>query len=134
MGCDVHLHIEVKLDGKWEHWGHPSIHRWYTLFGKMAGVRDESVVPIAEPRGLPKDATTITLFDSKNWGRDGHSHSWLSADEIENQLYPWFEDNMHGMDRYPETFFGYLCGNGWDRENMLALGLEDFRFVFWFDN
>ena len=27
MGCDIQLHIEVKHEGKWEHFGHPPIYR-----------------------------------------------------------------------------------------------------------
>jgi len=41
MSCSIHLHIEVKVDGTWEHYGEPSINSNYQLFEKLAGVRGE---------------------------------------------------------------------------------------------
>lgn len=63
MGCDIHLHTEVKINGVWHHMGAPSVPRNYRLFAKMAGVRGIET-PIAEPRGLPGDATLLTRRDA----------------------------------------------------------------------
>lgn len=137
MGCDIHLHVEVKIEGTWEHWGNPQIDRWYSLFAKMAGVRaDYNDIPISKPRGLPSDITKLTWLDSKHWGSDAHSQSWLSSQEIEEQLCPWIEENgeKESLRNWPEKYFGYLYGNGWDMQNAKKSGVEDFRFVFWFDN
>ena len=141
MGCDIHLHTEVKVNGRWEHWGNPSVDRSYGLFEKMAGVRGDVANAISPPKGLPKDVTIPTEMDRESWNGDGHSPSYLTAKEIEHQLYPWFETirkeaNFGGFSReyFPETYFGYLFGNGWNMENAKEHNIEDFRFVFWFDN
>lgn len=84
MGCDIHMAVEVRRNGKWERAlppeharvpceveearrGDPwSVRRaeveWFTdrryaLFGALAGVRNYDVSPIAEPRGLPNDVS-----------------------------------------------------------------------------
>ncbi len=139
MGCDIHLHTEVKLNGRWEHYGAPSITRQYDLFTLMAGVREASgVEAISEPRGLPEDCTYVTKFDSEKWGVDGHSHSYLTAEEL-----VVVEEFMHeklGKEfwRLERDEWGYLFGNGWSSFKKYPSdqpeGLEDVRFVFWFDN
>ena len=144
MGCDIHLHIEVKIDGEWHHYGCPSISRRYSLFGKMAGVRGyEDTIPIALPRGIPSDATKLTKFDYKKWGPDAHSASFLDSREID-ELERWAtkekgwkgKNDMTGW--WMEDEFGYLFGNsfaGFSRyPEDRPKGLEDVRFVFWFDN
>jgi len=69
MGCDIHVHVEYKADGKWYHYNHPNVGRNYELFAKMAGVRDQgNIGPIVQPRGLPDDVSFTTLFDSQRWG------------------------------------------------------------------
>lgn len=133
MGCDIHLHIEIKIADKWLHYSAPSVARWYALFSKMAGVRG-SEETLSPPKGLPVDASEVTLFDFKLWEQDAHSISWLSAKEIE-RLYEWLrskaEDEKFG-------FFGYLFDN--DYGDFVRFpednpeGLQDIRFVFWFDN
>ena len=141
MGCDIHLHIEIKLNGKWEHLGNPNIDRNYRLFAKMAGVRNyNNVTPISGPKGLPENLTTLTKFDADYWEGDMHTASWLDANEIaemsafldglntEKERYDleWnvlhcylFGNSFAGLDKYPE-------------ENQKCV--TDVRFVFWFDN
>ncbi len=136
MGCDIHLHVEVKIHGKWEHYNHPYIHRNYGLFCKMAGVRrdDESPEPISEPRGLPDDLSVTAKFDDDYWIGDGHSHSWLSAEEA-HEVQEWYERN-DGADKHP-PLFGYVFGNdigSGQVEDLKESGLTDCRIVFWFDN
>jgi hypothetical protein len=123
MGCDIHLHQEVKINGVWHHYGCPSVGRSYRLFALMADVRNNGEVePIAKQKGVPSDITELTKFDLVGWEDDGHSHSWLSAGEIE-LLYD-FLDSGHIDD------LGYVFGYPW---NHIPLGVDDFRFVFWFD-
>ncbi len=145
MGCDIHVHSEVKIMGRWLHYNHPDVSRCYDLFSRMAGVRRDggSPEPIAEPRGLPLDVSVVTLFESDVMGEDGHSHSFLVASEIV-LLHDWMETNM--KPKYGSAFdeeFGWLFGNSHydfvtigqrDFERERELGLEDVRFVFWFDN
>lgn len=146
MGCDIHLHIEVKLSGKWEHWGAPDINRNYALFALMADVRNDGTIkPICQPKGLPKDIHLLTKLDYNRAKSDYHSMSWFGIDEIkklsdafENKelldtilhktwgnleidiLRTWlFRDGFAGFKDYPESYPSVL---------------EDVRFVFWFDN
>ena len=87
MGCDIHLHQEIKVDGKWEHYRACNVPRDYRLFCKMAGVRSSSChgepnEPISTPRGVPGDISVVTKISLDRWSADGHSHSWLNAAEI----------------------------------------------------
>lgn len=140
MGCDIHLHVEVKIKGKWEHYNHPHINRNYDLFSMMAGVRQYATTPtpISQPRGLPGDVSTTTLFDCVYDGSDGHSHSWLSslqAGAVQN----WYKREV---DSDAPPLFGYLFGNYIDSyienpkdgERLFQMGFSDARVVFWFDN
>ena len=141
MGCDIHVHTEVKINGEWRHWGAPSVSRNYSLFEKMAGVRGEVSNAIVAPRGLPSDITFETRFD---FGPDEdprdfwHSASWLSAHEI-GKLSDWWDKETEERGGYKgiESEFGYLMGNGWNVEkypNDHPQGVQDARWVFWFDN
>jgi hypothetical protein len=78
MGTDIHLHTEVKIDGQWRHYGNPNVRQSYKLFARMAGIcgDDYSFDAMVEPRGIPRDATELTLFDYHYWQSDGHTHSW----------------------------------------------------------
>lgn len=141
MGCDIHAHIEIKVNGEWHHYSHPRIDRNYYLFTRMAGVRSghiEDVEPISVPRGLPKDITFTTHFDAKRWGGDGHSHSWLSCKELA-ALVQWYDELQSGKNWISRMYreLGYLFGGDWDfhqQPENYPKGLQDARIVFWFDN
>lgn len=146
MGCDIHLHIEVKINGQWEHYAHPLIDRNYRLFALMAGVRNrDDITPVSLPKGLPDDITPLTRYDAEDyWGRDGHSHSYFTKEEIAE-----LEDRIVAegllkdqwrleMDIWHCYFLGSSFGSivkypeDWRRPNRRAI--TDVRFVFWFDN
>lgn len=145
MGCDIHVHTEVKINGVWHHYGTPYISRSYSLFSRMANVRNsvkgsaDYDEPISEPRGLPADVSFLTKFTSDDFDSDGHSHSWLSGEEMMGleewyKKQPWADKNR-GFWGY-ETF-GYCFGNGWHIAKYpddYPQGVEDARVVFWFDN
>lgn len=159
MGCDIHMHFEVKIAGVWHHYSAPRVQRSYALFTRMAGVQSVSgVEPIAEPRGLPDDISFLTKLAYEYDGDDGHSHSWLSGKEIEEVCCwndEWRARQAEALRKEREqaglTYnggwysthhheFGYLFGNGWDmgpieeREGCYPPEIEDARLVFWFDN
>lgn len=148
MGCDIHVHTEVKINGVWHHYGCPYVQRIYNLFARMANVRNyedgpSRIKPLSEPRGLPEDATVLTKWDSEHWGADGHSHSWLGAEEIA-QVAAFADERgwkktHNGYEGFWESdMFGYLFGNDWSGfmkyPDERREGLEDIRWVFWFDN
>lgn len=111
MGCDIHLFVEAKANGKWgpkDAWEMdtdcepPALKvpygkrfydgRNYNLFSILANVRNGygfagcktgvGFVPIAMPKGMPDDASEAVAGESESWGEDGHSHSWLTLREI----------------------------------------------------
>lgn len=146
MGCDIHLHIEIKIKGKnnWEHYNHPNglyagsiSRRSYRLFAKMADVRneDKEIEPICLPKGLPEDITLVTELDH---ARDNyHDESWFNLKEIEKLEEWWCKQhwyNQKDASTYFEEYFGYLFGNGFHESSLDAAFLQDVRFVFWFDN
>jgi hypothetical protein len=125
MGCDIHVHIELKIGGEWRHYNAPAVGRNYTLFGFMAGVRDKSVEPVSEPKGLPNDASIITKMRFASWGDDAHSVSWLGKDEIDvlrTKLEKHYGEDFR-YDLEHNIFHTYLFDNN-----------IDVRIVFWFDN
>ena len=144
MGCDIHVHVEVKINGTWHHYNQPDTRRNYELFAKMAGVRnwdDSGIEPISPPRGLPEDASFTTQFDNyAHWGDDGHSHSYLALPELV-ELKEWareqnFREELPGW--WFEEQFGFLFSNSITQLDEYRKGypegVEDVRLVFWFDN
>jgi len=135
MGCDIHFHSEVKVNGKWEHYSEVGIDREYDLFAKMAGVRNyRGITPISEPKGLPTDISVVTRLDAEKWRDDGHSWSYFNSKEI-CKLQSWIEDQMGSENSWEleRIYWGYIFGSAWNVEK-LPPGIEDIRFVFWFDN
>lgn len=140
MGCDIHLHKEVKINGKWHYYGQARISRNYQLFGLIAGVRDADVQSISRPRGLPNDATEMTMFEYNN--DLGHTPTYIKSSEVDKIDAFYFAQSLELNDPFGlnnmEREFGYLFGNSWtgffkypcDRPD----GLEDFRFICWFDS
>ncbi len=140
MGCDIHLAVEVQdAKGVWhsvDEWGdkygdgYPTImhpyydDRNYNLFAILANVRNgygfggiptgDGFVPMAAPRGLPRDASIEVRAWSDRWGGDGHSHSWCTLRELLD--YDWTQITSHvGM----VTAFEYLRwirGGEWSRK------------------
>lgn len=65
--------------------------RNYNLFAALCGVRrghfENPPEPISRPKGKPKDASYTAKFMIKELGTDGHSHSYLTLEELDN--YDW---------------------------------------------
>lgn len=137
MGCDIHAHVEVQIDGRWEHYSILEIPRNYRLFTKLAGVRDcEGITPISEPRGIPADITKLTAFDLEGWSGDAHSRSWITGEEAD-AVEKWMDETQKPHP-HPSQPWGYLFGNGFGhstcRDTRLDSRLGECRIVFWFDN
>lgn len=148
MGCDIHLHTEVKIGGEWHHYSQPSVEKWRNLFVKMAGGKDSqddpNIVPISEPRGLPNDISIVTNLDYAICGDSyTQSESWLSSKEIV-QLCEWIEDRLKSRTLTPWQWhhmnFGLFFETNWryihvkEENRNIPPEVEDVRFVFWFDN
>lgn len=94
--------------------------RNYDLFAILAGVRNgrgfagcdtgDGFVPISEPRGLPEDLSPQVRAEAERWDGDGHSHSWLTVQELLD--YDWTQTTTH---RGFVTAADFWRWNRWDR-------------------
>lgn len=133
MGCDIHFHSEILINGKWHHYSTRHVTRSYRLFALMAGVRGD-LPPVVRPRGLPDDMTEATKLDYEEWKDDAHHMSYLDSKLIDDlaaqiKIYNLGDES---------DFFGHLFGNSYSGfvkyPAEYPSSLEDVRFVFWFDN
>lgn len=93
--------------------------RDYRLFAALAGARNSwGIVPIAPPRGLPRDVCDEVRVEADRWGTDGHSHSWLTVEELLGYEWP---KSMNRL--FIDTTLPLLRAVG-----------DPVRIVFWFDN
>lgn len=113
MGCDIHLYNEKLVNGKWvpaDRWA-PSNDAWdngravclsetyadrnYNLFGLLAaGVRTEHPFSF-QPRGLPDNVSPEVRGEAEAWGHDGHNHSHLYLNEMEEMRAHLEAENVH---------------------------------------
>ena len=164
MGCDIHMYREVRdKDGNWRAFGEinkyydvryeddpedpnpvsslniPDTGRDYGLFSILSyGVRSEPATSIGDGRGLPEDVSTSIQEASDGWGRDGHSHSYATLEELDEiwqetggVIYFPEDDKSCDKDRFEDFFVEwinrYLRPYAWD-------GDDSIRIVYWFDN
>lgn len=153
MGCDIHSFAERKTENGYEliEGVHPFDWRCYGMYGFLANVRNYSEVkPISQPRGFPDDAAPGTREKRDEWHGDGHTHSWLSVDELSAFNYDDEMEDRRVTRQLAPNFFDGGCtaepGGGKTMTYREFLGTEFFRdleelranaadrVVFWFDN
>lgn len=143
MGCDIHVFVERKVNGEWESadtWdnGDPTYvpygdrfyaGRNYELFGMLSkGVRTDFTNGL-EAKGIPEDLSPEVSAAFNYWESD--AHSYVSPAELKQLasmtvIDPEFAAANEGG--YYYKLFTEL------HEKLIALGGEDQRMVFWFDN
>ena len=144
MGCDIHVHVEIKRAGQqtWQHWAMPESGRHYVLFGIMAGVRGSQSDVLPPPRGLPDDIALPTERAVDDWAEDAHSHSWLGIEElkqVEHEYADYADDSYDEDDEFNmmKTLFGWNTAPAESLDEYIKTlpdDLRDMRFVFWFDS
>lgn len=145
MGCDIHMHTEIKIRGEWHHYSAPRFKRCYPLFCLMAAVRGpwDGCEPTAGPRGLPADSALVTRLSRERYRLDGHSDSYLDASELATLEERWEafakENSINPHDADLEwNYVGFLEGNSWAEfakyPDERPSWIEDVRWCFWFDN
>ena len=109
MGCDIHTCVERLVKGRdgeedfwWnaDHYVHnrqaliyddePEYERVelcgdrdYSLFATLTDVRNYAESPyICDPKGIPKDASSLTRSEYDRWGGDAHSTSYFTLEEL----------------------------------------------------
>jgi hypothetical protein len=141
MGCDIHCYKEKRIDGVWVNQNEISdpygdgyrlqrtyVSRNYWLFGLLSkGVRTEWESSW-EPRGEAPAMSQELQQEYDNDLGDGHSHSWLTLDEIKVKQVKLLigspEDNKLGVEL--RDFRNTIFDENDDPETT--------RVVFWFDN
>lgn len=152
MGCDIHCYREKLIDGAWvsqqpmepgEVWNDETreyedgplvavktyVPRNYGLFGLLSkGVRtkwDESF----EAKGVPDDMSATLQAQDVSWKDDGHSHSWLTLEEIKTKqliLMVSSDVDAHDAGQALASFVKTIFDPSDDPATT--------RVVFWFDN
>lgn len=97
MGCDIHLFKEKKVNGQWvtaDDWSNEEgelycessnySDRNYNLFGFLSkGVRRNHEKSF-NAKGMPSDASDEVKKCCESWGGDGHSHNYLTMEELKS--------------------------------------------------
>lgn len=132
MGCNSHISIEVmeqwSTNKAWETWALDIPEsRDYQLYEAMAGVRGEDEKAVVAPRGIPADASNAIKYWIQRSDGDGHSHSWLYADEFNRAL-------MQSQDGNFATNNVWLAVDKVLDSLAQVYGRQSVRIVFFFDN
>ena len=105
MGCDIHWYSETKRNGQWEcDQAHtfellededsytdmanfPGRDRDYCFFGLLQpGVRSRWEWSFPEREAIPDDLSKEVETICDQWGSDGHSHGYVTREEIKVKL------------------------------------------------
>lgn len=145
MGCDIHLFLERKTNkgwvintpyGKGEYVTNIQIidnyPRCYMLFGILAGVRNNCVRPIAQPRGVPDDCCKEYRAFVDEWDGDGHNHSFFGVSELKAAINKYTGDEKALLEEFTEHIMKMI-----DVMRPWMKGLEqpeEYRVCFFFDN
>jgi hypothetical protein len=146
MGCDIHMIVERKKNGnKWEAFMPQYLKKWddtlcvsrnYELFEHLAGVRGYSENAIVQPRGIPKNASQRYKSLVKNWGEDGHTHSYLTLEELLKFSYGdnYLIGKHNRMSSISPEFSSII--KSITKFELAVPGVlpSDIRFMFFFDN
>ena len=141
MGCDIHATLEYD---KWKLKSPNDAHNWYSfaknididrgyyLFGILAGIRTDNINKIAEPRGVPEDASYEFKQEYEEWDSDAHTASWVTFKELQDwqpskDATAYYEFST-AADMRDQDFYKTM--------ELLAqrYGAENVRLVFFFDN
>lgn len=145
MGCDIDVYVERKVNGKWESadkWDDEDPHyvsyedkfykgRNYDLFGMISkGVRRDFSNGL-EAKGIPEDLSRKVRAAYVAWGSDAHSDSYISPSELKQLASMTLTDPEFAAVNEGGYYFNLFMKL---HDKLIALGGEDQRMVFWFDN
>lgn len=154
MGCDIHIVVERKWEGRWiglhavpymrtyerkdEEPLRSNFVSWdmknrnYDLFAKLAGVRGDG----PEPKGIPDDASELSRMEIDSWGSDGHSHSYCTVREFFDLFRECNEWAVTAelLEGSAKVSIPDLMGISYDEAYEGTAVETNYRVVFWFDN
>lgn len=151
MGCDIHMYIEKKKNGKWipaqgfmqtgdRTDGPPDVpyhdqfnQRNYALFGFLAGVRNSDIVWF-KPKGFPEDASKEVKRVYRRWGVDAHTPSYLTKEELDRVDWDGKIDCYGKIQTRKEAFYPFWDLVYWLNSYDYTCNPDEIRLVFWFDN
>lgn len=126
MGCDIHLHLERKVNDRWEHWKEIDICMSYELFGYMVNGHPRAFknqIGLFDARDIPLDINPLT---KELLYRDAdHTFSWLTYQEA-LKLKDLLDFDVEFLDA---DVIDYLYEEDNEEDKKIEL-----RFVFGFDN
>lgn len=153
MGCDIHLYVERKVDGKWVAVKEPvsryedDSYQWdfsrsYRSFALLADVRNGGdVTPLSAPRGIPADVSDEVLTEYVEGDLDAATiaryRAYGSHDTRLGLSCPdWHSASTFTLAELGAVALGDTHPVAVLREGLKALGTtpDDVRIVFWFDN
>jgi len=140
MGCDMRCVVEArnKKTGNWECFGVSTAVRLYTLFSRIADVRnseeeDTYIEPIDNPRGWPGDASN----PAEAWytGDLYHSATWLGRTELES-LNKWVKEQLGEelwkLLRFDNLLYFFNLEGSWAKGAFTRY--NDLRVLFFFSD
>lgn len=163
MGCDIHNHVEVKINGIWEYdtlnnfskydyasntyiknsTSVPFGWRSYSMFSLLGEVRNYiGIIGISNNTGLPSDVSDDVKQESIDEYGDAHSHNYLTLRELIEFDYDksYLNNNYVEGELITENDI-YIPRDLLNElffiqlEELKELGEpDDVRIVFWFDN
>ena len=127
MGCDIHICVEKKHNGKWvmvNRIDGRARMRNYERFAALAGARGKG--PAA--RGLPEDIPESAQMFVDEWEGDGHNHSWYPVKEMADIMVSTNDEVLSDFDKeFPLYYFFKIESRGKPNYH------EDYRAIFFFD-
>ena len=128
MGCDIHLYLEKKMqfrDGnppRWVYIEEIDVGRDYELFGFLAGVRSD-YQHFERKETIPEDISPELRRELEDWGSDGHSHSWLTLEEL--QTVDWQDEQI----MIPLS--GIMDNDQWEAfDKSVKMGKPDYSLMY----
>jgi len=148
VSIDLIVHIEIKMEGKWRHYTRAFPERNYGLYGliskeyfnsKSDGLDSTKIRPLFPTRGIPENATYLTIKEHHKHGSDSHYPSWLDAEDLiklrENYL-KLVNPNASKFRILTELFQSYIFSgyliSWYEYPEDNFMDIEDLRIVFWF--
>ncbi len=129
MRTDIHGWIEMKIEGKYVairklHATRRNPTRFSALTGILIGHKEYQDKPL----GIPEDISDTAQYHVLKWGKNAHSHSYISLSKACRIFYDTEPSAEIFHSPYNESDTAVYFFDCWEPD------LTNVRLVFWFDN